>query len=114
MPYAAECILGTLAAVGFICILKGIYDIIMMSYARAAESATLYLRGDGTAPSSERLLLAAEQAQRIYLPRMRIVFVEENTEDAGENLAARLAARRGIIYIKPSGTSKDRDGNARK
>ena len=66
MPYLFECVIGTLAAVGFICILKGIYDIIMTGYARTDAPATLYLSGDGTSPDSERLLLAAEQARRLY------------------------------------------------
>lgn len=100
MPYFTECILGTLAAVGFICILKGVYDIIMTSYARAEEPATLYLSGDGASPASERMLLAAEQARRVYLPHMRIVFIEQSADAEGENLAARLAARRGITYMK--------------
>ena len=66
MPYFLECIIGTLAAVGFICILKGVYDIIMTSYARTGQPATLFLSGDGTSPDSEHLLLAAEQARRLY------------------------------------------------
>lgn len=100
MPYFAECVLGTLAAVGFICILKGIYDIIITSYARTEERATLYLSGDGTSPSSERMLLAAEQARRAYLPHMQIVFIEQRLDDEDENLASRFAARRGITYMK--------------
>lgn len=100
MPYFAECIFGTLAAIGFICILKGVYDIIMTSYARAKEPATLYLSGDGTSLESEHMLLAAEQARRVYLPHMEIVFIERNADVQGESLVARLAARRGITYIK--------------
>ncbi len=98
MPYLFECVIGTLAAVGFICILKGIYDIIMTGYARTDAPATLYLSGDGTSPDSERLLLAAEQARRLYLPRMEIVFLELG--DAADNPAAAAAARYGITYIK--------------
>ncbi len=76
MPYLLECVIGTLAAVGFICILKGVYDIIMTSYARTGQPATLYLSGDGASPDCEHLLLAAEQARRLYLPGMEIVFLE--------------------------------------
>lgn len=100
MPYLMECIIGTLAAVGFICILKGVYDIIMTSYARTGQPATLYLSGDGASPDCEHLLLAAEQARRLYLPGMEIVFLETGGTTEEEPLAARLAARRGIIYMK--------------
>ena len=100
MPYFLECIIGTLAAVGFICILKGVYDIIMTSYARTGQPATLFLSGDGTSPDSEHLLPAAEQARRLYLPSMQIVFLELGDTAEGETLAARIAARRGITYIK--------------
>lgn len=100
MPYLLECIIGTLAAIGFICILKGVYDIIMTSYARTGQPATLYLSGDGASPASEHLLLAAEQAKRLYLPGMEIVFLELGDSADGETLVARIAARRGITYIK--------------
>lgn len=98
MSYLLECVIGTLAAVGFICILKAIYDIIMASYAHTEQPATLFLSGDGNSPASEHLLLAAEQARRLYLPGMEIVFLELG--ETQDNPAARLAARRGITYIK--------------
>lgn len=100
MPYLLECVVGTLAAVGLICILKAVYDIIVSSYARAQGRATLILRGDGALPESERLLLAAREARRLYLPGLDIVFVEQSKARDESNLAERVAARCQITYIK--------------
>ena len=66
MHYVLECVVGTLAAVGLICILKAVYDIIMATYTRAEGSATLVLKGDGSLPESERLLLAAAAGAPLY------------------------------------------------
>lgn len=100
MPYVLECVVGTLAAVGLICILKALYAIIMTSYARADGRATLVLKGDGTAPESERLLLAAREVRRLYLPELQIVFLEQADADGRTTLAERAAARCQATYIK--------------
>ncbi len=98
MPYLLECVIGTLASVGLICILKAIYDIIRANYARVNASATLILKADGTAPDSERLLLAAREARRLYLPGLKIVFLEQ--AQTGPTIAAQVAARCHITYIQ--------------
>ncbi len=100
MPYVLECVVGTLAAVGLICILKAVYDIIMATYTRAEGSATLVLKGDGSLPESERLLLAAREARRLYLPGLEILFLEQVRDGEGPNLAERTAARCQATYIK--------------
>ena len=100
MPYLLECVVGTLAAVGLICILKAVYAIMMASYARADGRATLILRGHGASPESERLLLAAREARRLYLPGLEIVFLEQDDDGAEQNLAERVAARCHVTYIK--------------
>lgn len=100
MRYLLECVIGTLAAVGFICILKTVYDIIKTSYFRTNGSAELYLYGSGTSPESEQLLNCAEQVRRLYLPGLNIIFVETEGMNEGYNYAQAIAARRAVTYIK--------------
>ena len=97
MPYWMECIIGTMAAIGLICILQTVYAIMRSSYVRAHGRAVLVLRGDGSAPESERLLLAAAESRR-YLPGVEIVFLEQQLCPCPNNLAARTAARCGAVY----------------
>ena len=100
MSFLGQCIIGTLAAIGFICILKTVYDIIFTGSLAAWGRAALYLYGDGADERCATLIEAAEQIRRLYLPSMEIVFVE--TGDAppeAQNYAARLAARHAVTYI---------------
>lgn len=102
MAYLMECVVGTLAAVGLICILKTVYDIIMTDYYSAVGRAELFLYGRGADPDSERLLCAAEQARRLYLPGLAITFVETGEPDGAYNFAEMISARRGMQYTKQS------------
>ena len=100
MSFLGQCIIGTLAAIGFICILKTVYDIIITGSLAAWGRAALYLYGDGADERCATLIEAAEQMRRLYLPSMEIVFVE--TGDAppeAQNYAARLAERHAVTYI---------------
>ncbi len=74
MSFTGECIIGTLAAIGFICILKMGYDIIFNSMVCPKGKAVLYLY----APQEEieQLLHLAVLARRIYLPGMKIYWVD--------------------------------------
>lgn len=98
MGFFWECLIGTLAAVGLICILKTVYDIIMTGYYTTGGRVELFLYGEGSAPENERLLCAAEQVKRLYLPTAAITFIDLGVQQS-EVLEA-LAARRGVTYIK--------------
>lgn len=94
-----ECVIGTLAAIGFICILKAVYDIIFTGYSRSMGACELYLYGKGADPETERLLCAACEIRKLYLPRLAIIFVEEGgPEEEQPNYARALCARRDIEY----------------
>lgn len=96
-----QCLIGALAAVGFICILKAVYDIIFTGYLRTDGRCELFLYGCGTDPEMERLLHAAEQVRRLYLPGLAIVFVEDGNADPERyNYVQALAARRDMEYIE--------------
>ena len=99
MSFFGQCVIGTLAAVGLICILKTVYDIIFTGSQIAWGRAELYLYGDGTAVQSQTLLQAAEEARRLYLPALDIVFVETAAPDDRWNYAAHHAARHDVTYI---------------
>lgn len=101
MPYIAECVVGTLAAIGLICILKTVYDIIIKGYYSAEGRAELFLYGHGKQPSGHRLLCAADQARRELFPGLVVTFVDLDEGESRQTEAARaLAARCGITYIK--------------
>lgn len=96
-----QCIIGTLAAVGLVCILKAVYDIIFTGYLRTDGQHELFLYGCGTDPACEQLLATAAQVRRLYLPGLCIVFVENGEADPERfNYAKVLCARRGMEYIE--------------
>lgn len=96
-----ECTIGALAAIGLVCILKGIYDIILTDYLRTDIRCELSLYGCGTDPTAEQLLNTAEQIRRKYLPGMIIVFYEDGNADSDSyNFARAIAARRNVEYIE--------------
>lgn len=98
MTYLLECVIGTLAAVGLICILHTVYAIIKSNYTRISCCAALVLYGDGTSPDSERLLLAAQEVRQQYLPGLTIIFAEQHLADGKPVPAEKLAARYGVRY----------------
>ena len=96
-----QCMIGALAAVGFICILKAVYDIIFTGYYRAAGRSELFLYGCGSDPKTEQLLNTAEQVRRLYLPGLSIIFVENGDADPERfNYAKSIAERRDMEYIE--------------
>lgn len=96
-----ECLIGMLAAVGFICILKAVYDIIFTGYLRTDEQSELFLYGCGTDPRTEQLLNTAAQVRRLYLPGLSVIFIENGEADPEKfNYAKVLCARRNMEYIE--------------
>ncbi len=91
-----ECITGILAAIGFICILRSVYDILCKGYPRAGDHAELYLFIDGGDPGAEQLLRAAHRARSAFLPDMPVVFID--TGEGSEALRS-LAGRLDIEYF---------------
>lgn len=89
-------VMGILAAIGFICILRSGYDILCSGYPRAGEHAELYLFIDGHAPGAEQLLRAAHRARRVFLPGLPVVLI-----DTGEGCEAlrQLAGQLDIEYF---------------
>ncbi len=76
MGFAGQCIIGTLAAIGFICILKMGYDIIFNSMVCPKGKAVLYLYPPKEDIEAKQLLELAILARRTYLPGMRIYWVD--------------------------------------
>lgn len=96
-----QCIIGMLSAVGLICILKAVYDIIFTGYLRTDGQSELFLYGCGTDPRTEQLIRAALQVRRLYLPGLAVVFVENGEADPDTfNYAKALCARRDMEYIE--------------
>ena len=100
MGFFAECVVGTLAAVGLICILNSLYDIIVTDYMTAQVGAELFLYGDGRDPRTQRLLHAALQTRAHMMPELEIIFVEQGAGGEGFNFAEEFARHHPITYIK--------------
>ncbi len=93
---ALEFVIYSLAAVGLICILRSVCDILLLGFLHAEECAELYLFLDGRAPGAEHLLRAAHRARRAFLPGLPVVFI-----DTGEGCASlrRLAGELDMEYF---------------
>ena len=105
-----EWIVGILAAVGLICILRSGYDILCAGCPRAGEHAELYLYLDGREPGAEQLLRAAHRARAVFLPGMPIVWIDTG---AGCGPLRRLAERLDMEYFGfDGGMNNDDAGNS--
>ena len=100
MGFFWECVVGTLAAVGLICILKSVYDIIVTDYMTAETDAELFLYGNGRDPRTRRLLRAVWQARCHAMPTLEIVFIETGEADERFNYAEAFAEAHPVTYIK--------------
>lgn len=85
MGFVGQCVIGTLAAIGFICILKMGYDIIFHSMVCPKGKAVLYLYPPKEEAEAEELLKLAILARRTYLPGMVIDWM--NAEPSEEERA---------------------------
>lgn len=97
-----EIIIGTLAAVGGICILKSVYDIIFIDPIFKNCNARMTLVADGHSADTELILRAAQQVKKLYFPGMRIVFVDNCEQPAeGYNYAQKFSESFNIDYRAP-------------
>lgn len=88
-----EWIVGILAVVGFICILRSGYDILCTGVLRAGDHAELYLFIDGSDPGAEQLLRAAHRARCTFLPGLPVVLIDTGK---GSEALRRLAGQLDI------------------
>ena len=102
MSFFWECVVGTLAAVGLICILKAVYDIIVTEYITAGLSVELFVYGDGYDPRTVRLLQTLARLRGKRMPGLEIFFIERRTGKIDGkilNYAAVCAEQYAMIYI---------------
>ena len=76
MGFFWECAVGTLAAVGLICILKSLYDIIVTDYMTDGVRVELLLYGDSSDPHFVRFLRAVQRPRSHLLRFDQIYYVE--------------------------------------
>lgn len=81
MSFLGQCIIGTFAAIGFICILKTGYDIIFNSMVCPRGKAVLYVYAPKEEAQTEQLLRQAVLARRAYLPGMVIYWIDTGKSD---------------------------------
>ncbi len=96
-----ECLIGMLAAIGLICILKALYDALFGGYLRSCAYAELFLYGSGTDADTAQWILAAEQVRKLYFPNLHIIFAENGEADTqAYNIAQTLCERYQVEYIE--------------
>ena len=84
MSFLEQCIIGTFAAIGFICILKMGYDIIFNSMVCPKGKAVLYIYAPKEDAQTEQLLRQAVLARRAYLPGMVIYWLDTGKSEREE------------------------------
>lgn len=92
MAFFWECVVGTLAAVGLICILKSLYDIIVTDYMTDGVRVELLLYGDSSDPHFARLLRAVLRPRSHRMRIAEVYFVELGTGEAVPDEIAELLA----------------------
>lgn len=103
MTFFWECVIGTLAAVGLICILKSLYDIIVIDYITAELCVELFVYGDGHDPRTRRLLHTLAELRDRRMPALEIVFIESSKQEGTPNFALECAEKYAVIYINQEG-----------
>lgn len=76
MSFFWECVIGTLAAVGLICILKSLYDIIVTDYMTDGVRVELLLYGDSSDPQFGRFLRSILRPHSAPVQIAEIYFVD--------------------------------------
>lgn len=76
-----EAILSALCVIGAICIIKSVYDIILIKSVYKGFDAKLVIMGDSRNTGLERILKTAKRVQNVYFPDLRIVYDDKNDED---------------------------------
>ena len=100
MSFFWECVIGTLAAVGLICILKSLYDIIVTDYLTDGVRVELLLYGDGGDPHLGRLLRAVLRPRGDPVRIAEIYFVDLGNGEAVCEELAELLACGAVINIR--------------
>lgn len=77
MGFVVQCIIGTLAAVGLICSLKLVYDIIIYKINCPVGQAVLYLYVSLEDATTEHLLRTAASVRHSHLPRLTIILIDD-------------------------------------
>lgn len=88
MGFFWECIVGTLAAVGLICILKSLYDIIVTDYMTDGVRVELLLYGDSSDSRFVRLLHAVQRPHSVAVRVSDIYMIDLG---AGETISQEVA-----------------------
>lgn len=99
MAFWLECVVGVLAAVGLICIIKETCAILFGEQLRVGVHAELYIYGNGANPRTIELLRAVQQIQIRYLPEMTAIFIETNGQTDACSFAQALCERHNAEYI---------------
>ena len=108
MGFVGQCIIGTLAAIGFICILKMGYDIIFNSMVCPKGKAVLYLYAPKEDIEAKQLLRLAILARRTYLPGMMIYWIDPGMQMSGSPVADR---EQKVNQERAGNTNDSRDGH---
>lgn len=96
MGFAAQCLVGTLAAFGLICILKMLCDIIFHRTESVCGKAELYVYVDGQSGEAEQILRQIALARSTYLPGLSMILVDTAAQTSEQG--ARLAAHYEMAY----------------
>ena len=100
MTFFWECVIGTLAAVGLICILKSLYDIIVTDYMTDGMRVELLLYGDSSDPRFGRLLRAVLRPRGDAVHIAEIYFIELGSGETVCDELAELLACGAVINIR--------------
>lgn len=76
MGFVVQCVIGTLAAAGLICILKTVYDIIFHRAVCMRGKAELYLYLEQDSAGAEPIRYQVEQARQTFLPGLTVIWVD--------------------------------------
>ena len=90
-----DIIVSVFAALGVICILKEVYDIIMINCVNDENNIVLIINGDGT--KSEIMLRKALLIRQKYFHEMQIIFIENNKLESKS--IKNMAQKYQMIYI---------------
>lgn len=90
-----DIIVSVFAALGVICILKEVYDIIMINCVNDENNIVLIINGDGT--KSEIMLRKALLIRQKYFDEMQIIFIENNKLESKS--IKNMAQKYQMIYI---------------
>lgn len=95
MNILADVIISILASIGVVCILKEVYDIIIVNCETSENDIVMTISGDGK--QSEICLRKALNIRQRYFHKMKIVFLDRNISESTP--AKRMAHKYQMIYV---------------